>query len=72
MFVGSCPTKAEFRSLPYGPITGFFLCADKITQGKNNSSPKITQAIFEITQGIFAKKTQTAGGFLLDSSAKGQ
>ena len=37
-------------------IPGCFLCADKITQVKNDSSPKITQAIFEITQGLLAKK----------------
>ena len=53
-------------------MPGFFLCADKITQGQNNSSPKLTQATFKITQGFFSKKTQTTGGFLLDSSAKGQ
>ena len=41
------------------------MCADKITQGQNNSSSKITQAIFKITQGIFAQKLKLPEVFCL-------
>ena len=43
----------------------FCLCADKITQRKNNSRPTITQGFFKITQGIFRKKLKVPEVFCL-------
>ena len=41
------------------------MCADKITQGENNSRPKITQGIFKITQGVYGKKLKVSEVFCL-------
>ena len=41
----------------------FFFSAGKITQAQNNSSSKITQGFFKITQGIFGKKLMVPAVF---------
>ena len=48
---------ASLRRVILDPIMqAFCLCTGKITQGKNNSRPTITQGFFKITQENFGNK----------------